>query len=434
MKTKRQTSPWALGRWKLLSVLIALAAVAPLGQGAVSKAHKRHAIVYMSDGTSYEGIVQLSMGKDFSMLRLPPKASDKSTDNAPRIKDVKRHTGRNKIFTFNVNVVKEMTFSPRKTEYPKKFVIINMSNKNEKVEKKRFGLPYPVLKPKCTVVFNSGETEVGVIRSRAMYIQIKDPDTGMLMSTKKVVIRSKYSGEPGQSIDDLVRVKRIKMLDEGDKITRNMEIDFRSFKWDSTDSDNRVLALSKGTLSRVLVNKDADDKKVRVHSTLGENVYLAAKVKGKWVAGWPAEGTKRTKLFTSVETELLKVNDYYNEKKLLGIISTNRDRDITALVRLRRDIPNPEFALKWAKAVGGGFEMGADGKLAEFYRLGIWRFVRDNKTGKIALVDRGSFMRIKIDLEDKTPEIGICPDLWPVVIKDGKLIVGNNNNTKGSPS
>jgi len=414
-------------------VLIALAAVAPLGQGAVSKAHKRHAIVYMSDGTSYEGIVQLSMGKDFSMLRLPPKASDKSTDNAPRIKDVKRHASRNKIFTFNLNVVKEMTFSPRKTEYLKKFVIINMSNKNEKVEKKRFGLPYPVLKPKCTVVFNSGETEVGVIRSRAMYIQIKDPDTGMLMSTKKVVIRSKYSGEPGQSIDDLVRVKRIKMLDEGDKITRNMEIDFRSFKWDSTDSDNRVLALSKGTLSRVLVDKDADDKKVRVHSTLGENVYLAAKVKGKWVAGWPAEGTKRTELFTSVETELLKVNDYYNEKKLLGIISTNRDRDITALVRLRRDIPNPEFALKWAKAVGGGFEMGADGKLAEFYRLGIWRFVRDNKTGKMALVDRGSFMRIKIDLEDKTPEIGICPDLWPVVIKDGKLIVGNNN-TKGSPS
>ena len=35
----------------------------------------------------------------------------------------------------------------------------------------------------------------------------------------------------------------------------------------------------------------------RVHSTLGENVFLAAQVNGKWLAGWPAEGTKRTDPF-----------------------------------------------------------------------------------------------------------------------------------------
>ncbi|MCP4195535.1 MAG: hypothetical protein GY762_00145, partial [Proteobacteria bacterium] len=165
----------------------------------------------------------------------------------------------------------------------------------------------------------------------------------------------------------------------------------------------------------VVVRKDASDGKMRVHSTLGENVFLAAQVDGKWVAGWPAEGTKRTDLFRSVETEFLKVQDYYTEKKLLGIISEDRDRKITALVRLRRDIADPEAALAWAKGTAWGkgtrnFEMDEHGELMEFYRLSIWRFVRDNETGKMTLVDRGTFCRNRIQLETQTPEMGIAPD------------------------
>ena len=198
----------------------------------------------------------------------------------------------------------------------------------------------------------------------------------------------------------------------------------------SADADSAtdfpVRAITKDTLSRVIVDKDGDGKS-RVHSTLGENVFLAAQVNGKWVAGWPKKGTLRTKLFKSVETEFLKVQDYYTEKKLLGIISEDRDRKITALVRLRRDIPDPEFALEWAKSVGGGFEMDGNGELMEFYRLSIWRFVRDNQTGKMTLMDRGTFCRTRIKLEEDTPEMGIEPNLWPVVMKDGKLVVGKKN-------
>jgi hypothetical protein len=181
--------------------------------------------------------------------------------------------------------------------------------------------------------------------------------------------------------------------------------------------------LTMDTLSKVVVKK-ARNGTISVHSTLGENVFLAAHINGMWVAGWPAEGTKRTDLFKSVETEVLKIQDYYTHKKMLGIISEDGDQKITVLLRLRRHNPNPEFALKWAQSTTGGFEMGPDGKLMEFYRLSIWRFVRDNKTGKMALVDRGTFSRTRIDLEEETPEMGFAPDLWPVVMKDGKVIVG----------
>ena len=399
-----------------ITLLIAMFALLPAGLSAQDTAAKRHALVYMSDGTQYEGIVQLTPGLDFRMTKMPG-------DETATTVDVENIRAKTRVFTFNFNVVKEMTFSPNSEEYLKKYKILNISNKDAGIEKVRFGAPYPVLKPKCTVLFNSGEAAIGIVNTRVVYLKVIEPDTGFVTGTKKFVVRSKYSGEPGQGMDDLVHVKRIKMLDEGDQFARNMEVDFRSFQFDSA---SEVQAMTQGTLSKVVVRKDAGDGKIRVHSTLGENVFLAAQVNGKWVAGWPAEGTKRTDLFKSVETEVLKVQDYYTEKKMLGLISEDRDRKITVLVRLRRDIPDPEFALAWAKGVGGGFEMDGNGELMEFYRLSIWRFVRNNETGKMTLIDRGTFCRTRIKLEEDTPEMGIAPDLWPVVMEDGKLIVGNS--------
>jgi hypothetical protein len=419
MKTEINMGPTARHSLRWFGLLLALLVISPAGLSAADKVPKRHALVYMSDGTEYEGILQLTPGIDIKMTKLPGGEDEKT--GTVDLDDIR---AKSRVFTFNFDVVKEMTFSPLNEEYLKKFKILNVSNKGAEVKKVRFGLPYPVLKPKCKVLFNSGETATGVVGTRAVFLRIIEPDTGFVLGIKKFVLRSKYSGEPGQSLDDLVHVQRIKMLDEGAAFARNMVVDFRSFKIASADAESGIKAITQDTLSRVTVKNDADGKP-RVHSTLGENVFLAAQVDGRWVAGWPAEGTKRTDLFKSVETEFLKVQDYYTEKKLLGIISEDRDRKITALVRLRRDIPDPEFALAWAKGVGGGFEMDKNGELMEFYRLSIWRFVRDNESGKMTLIDRGTFCRTRIKLEEETPEMGIAPDLWPVVMEGDKLVVGS---------
>ena len=423
MKTKINMGPTPRHSQRWFGLLLALLVMSPLSESAAAEVPKRLALVYMSDGTEYEGILQLTPGIDFTMTKLP------STDEETATVDLEDIRAKSRVFTFNFDVVKEMTFSPLSVENLQKFKMLNISNKNAgKVEKVRFGRTYPVLKPKCKVLFNSGETATGVVNTRSVFLRVIDPDTGFTLETRKFVIRSKYSGEPGQAPDDLVHIQRIKMLDEGAAFARNMEIDFRSFDVASADAESGIRAMTQDTLSRVVVKNGADSKP-RVHSTLGENVFLAAQVDGRWVAGWPAEGTKRTDLFKSVESEFLKVQDYYTEKKLLGIISEDRDRKITALVRLRRDIADPEAALAWAKGTAWGpnsanFEMDANGELMEFYRLSIWRFVRDNESGKMTLIDRGTFCRTRIKLEEETPEMGIAPGLWPVVMKDGKLIVG----------
>ena len=425
MRTEINMSPTARPFWGWSGLLLVLLVILPAGLSAADKVPKRHALVYMSDGTEYEGILQLTPGIDLKLTKLPGEGDEKT--GTVDLDDIR---AKQRVFTFNFDVVKEMTFSPLNEEYLQKFKILNISNKNVGEAKKvRFGRPYPVLKPKCEVLFNSGEIATGVLGTRSVFLRVIDPDTGFTLETKKFVIRSKYSGEPGQPLDDLVHVKRIKMLDEGAEFARNMVVDFRSFKIASADAESGIRAITQDTLSRVLVKNGADGKP-RIHSTLGENVFLAAQVDGRWLAGWPAEGTKRTDLFKSVETEFLKVQDYYTEKKLLGIISEDRDRKITALVRLRRDIPDPEFALAWAKGTAWGpnsphFEMDANGELMEFYRLSIWRFVRDSESGKMTLIDRGTFVRTRIKLEEDTPEMGIAPDLWPVVMKDGKLVVGS---------
>ena len=435
---------------------------------------KRKAILHMSDGEQREGIIELSRGTQFSLTNL--KRVDTGTD-AP-VESEKFSGGKSKIYTFNFNVVKEMRFSPHKEDYLKKFKILNVSfidevdeNGKNMVKKVRVGQPYPVIKPKCTVVFNSGEVVTGLLATRVVYLTTVDPDTGFSIKTTKVIVKSKYSGEPGQSYEDLVRVKHIQMLDEGTQFARNMPITFNAFDFDSIDTsyvriknagdtnllahgvvteeaflkENKLVASTKGkpataepslirmtglthdTLSKVSVQQEADGS-VKVHSTLGENVFLAAQINGKWVASWPVEGTVRTELFKSVEKEFKKTLDYYNERKLIGIIPKKNGREILALVRLRRDIPDPEHALAWAMSTrwgsAGSFEMGADGKLLEYYRLSILKYVRDPKTGQMSLEDRGSFCRVRIDLEDETPEVGTSPDLWPVVMKGGKLLVG----------
>ncbi len=426
---------------------------------------KRKAILHMSDGEQREGIIELSRGTQFSLTNL--KRVDTGAD-AP-VESEKFSGKKSKIYTFNFDVVKEMRFSPHKEDYLKKFKILNVSFIDEVggFKKVRFGLPYPVIKPKCTVVFNSGEVVTGLLATRVVYLTTVNPDTGFSIKTTKVVVKSKYSGEPGQSYEDLLRIKHIQMLDEGTQFARNIPITFNAFDFDSIDTNYvriknagdtkllalgvvtkeaftkenirvaatngtpataepsliRMTALSQDTLSKVRVQKEADGT-VRVHSTLGENVFLAAQINGKWVAGWPAEGTVRTDLFKSVEKEFMKTLDYYNERKLIGIISKKNGREVLALVRLRRDIPDPEFAMAWAKSVGGGFEMGKDGKLLEYYRLSILKYVRDPKTGEMSLEDRGTFSRTRIDLEDETPEVGVSPELWPVVMKGGKLTVG----------
>ena len=431
MKVFRLTCETRTALLVFATALTAVLFLAPAVSSAQDKKLlKRHAMVYYSDGTQLEGMIQLNRGIKFRL-----------TEAAARF---------GKTHTFNFNVVKEMTFDPGAGFYRRQFRIKDITGAGIK---EYHGAPYPVLEPKCTVTFNSGEKKTGTLYSTSAYLKEKDPETGFTIRTRKLILESKLKGQPGQSTSDLVYVERIKMLDEGDVVERSLDIELLAIdpksvgqlktnprldegkklpltgRWieHATDPDamGELKAITKETLSRVKVERDEKDGSLNVLSTLGENVFLATRVGDRYLVGWPKEGTEKNDMFVSVENQLKQVQDYYNEKELIGIIPQDGGKRVFALVKLRRKIKNPEGALEWALATGPNVFEAIGGELAEFFRLSVWLFHRDPDSGDVALVDRGTFFRVRVGLTEDTPEMGVTADLWPVVKQGGKVIVGN---------
>ncbi len=365
-----------------------------LGQRG-KRAPTRQASILLSNDEVIEGIVLLTPGRDFRLVGIPSEQGTKF----------------GKIRAFNVNIIKEMTFSPYREMYRKHFKFERGTAR--KIYEKT---PYPIIEPKCTVVFNSGEERTGILHSTVIYLKQKDPETGIIVKNRKFILKSKYKGKPGQKLSDLVYVKRIRMLDEGEKIAKSLDIELLSL---DPKLAGDLKAMTRDTLTSVPIKAGKGDGKLKVFSTFGENVFLATRIGDRYVAGWPEEGTKRTKLFISVEKEFTKLVDYYNERKLLGILPLDNGRRILTLAKLRRQAPDGAY-----RGMPGFFEIDGNGELMEYFRLSVWLWHRDPETGNMVLADRGSFYRQRLDAEAKTPEMGVCPDLWPIVKKDGKILVG----------
>ena len=61
MRTEINTSPTARPLWGWSGLLLALLVISPAGLSAADKVPKRHALVFMSDGTEYEGPTGVKM-------------------------------------------------------------------------------------------------------------------------------------------------------------------------------------------------------------------------------------------------------------------------------------------------------------------------------------------------------------------------------------
>lgn len=391
---------------KSLLLLAAMLAFLPGGlEGKDGKAPSREAVIVLSDGTTLQGTVLLTPGNDFSIVGID--ASVKF----------------NKVQDFNVDIVREMTFKPYKESYDREYTFSEIQYRTEqKVDKVYRGEPYPILEPQCTVVFNSGEERTGILKTTVIYLKEKDPDTGMVVGTRKFSLKAKLTGKPGEDMTNLVYVTRIKMLDEGKKIESSIALEFLSL---DPASVTDLQAITQDTLTGVPIKAGDGNKKVEVLSTFGENVFLAARIGDRYVAGWPEEGTRQTELFKQVEEQFMTKVDYFNEKKLLGILPLDNGRRMLTLVSLRRQVPDGAY-----RGMPGSFEVDGNGENMEFFRLSVWLWHRDPETGTMALVDRGSFYRVKVGDKAATPPAGICPELWPIVKQDGKILVGKKKEVE----
>ena len=384
------------------------------GETVEDKSAARTAAVYFSDGKILTGKISLTPGLSFK-LNIPRGGTLKTKDMVTG-EDVQFGKVRN--FTFEP--VREIRFYPEKEEMRRNWKFIETTKYNEKTgeadyspaAKEYSGRPYPLRYLGATVIFNSDESLQGHLYTATVYLKTKE-------KRHRLVLRSKQRGKEGTSLDELVYVSRIKLLDKGKNIAAKVNVKFSDMRFGSEDA---VQAVTKESLTPIPTKMTDNDDTCVVESAFGEEFYLAVRKDGKYIVGWPKEQDK--KLFAIAQDHIKRQRDFYNEKKLLGVLAIKGSNEVLTLVNLRRKVAPTHFG-----KIGGEWDREL-GTVVEPWRLSIWRWKYDRRNKELILSSRGTFFRVILLPENPTPEVVISEKLWQLKQKGDTFIVGQSPTIK----
>ena len=374
----------------------------------------RMAAVYFSDGKVLTGTISLTPGLSFK-LNIPEGGKLKTKDMVTG-QDVQY----GKVRTFDFEPIREIRFYPEKEEKRRSWKFIETTKYNEKTgeadyspaAKEYSGKPYPLRYLAATVLFNSDESIDGHLYTATVYLKTKE-------KTHRLVLRSKQRGREGESLDELVYISRIKLLDKGKNIAAKVNVKFSDMRFGKKDA---LQAVTKESLTPIPTSMAENGNTFTVESAFGEEFYLAARKDGKYIVGWTKEQNK--KLFAIAQDHIKRQRDFYNEKKLLGVTTSKDGKEVLSLVSLRRKVAPTHFG-----EIGGEWDSEL-GTLVEPWRLSIWRWKYDRKNQELVLSARGTFFRVIFLPENPTPEVVISDKLWELKRKDDTVIVGKSPEIK----
>jgi len=367
------------------------------------------AAVYFSDEKVLTGKISLTPGRSFK-LNIPKAGKLKTTDMVTG-EDVQY--GKVRHFTFEP--VREIRFYPEKEEMRRKWKFIEKTKYDEKTAKADYspaakaysGKPYPVRYLAATVIFNSDESLKGHLYTVTVYLETEE-------KTQKLILRSKQRGKEGETLDDIVYVRMIKLLDEGKHIASETEVKFTDMRFGPKDA---VQAVTRESLTPIPTKITGNDTCV-VESAFGEEFYLAARKDGRYIVGWTSEQNKE--LFALAQDHLKRHRDFYNDKQLLGVLQSKNGSEVLTLVNLRRKVAPTHFG-----KIGGEWDKELK-TVVEPWRLSIWRWKYDKLNKELVLSSRGTFFRVIFLPKDPTPEVIISEKLWQLQQKNDTVIVGQS--------
>jgi hypothetical protein len=183
-----------------------------------------------------------------------------------------------------------------------------------------------------------------------------------------------------------------------------------------------VQAVTKESLTPIPTTMTKNDDTYVVESAFGEEFYLAARKDGLYIVGWPEEQDK--KLFAIAKDHIKRQRDFYNDKKLLGVMADKDGKEVLTLVSLRRKVAPTHFG-----EIGGEWDREL-GTVVEPWRLSIWRWKYDKVNQELILSSRGTFFRVILLPENPTPKVVISQKLWELKQKDDIIVVGQDPKIK----
>ena len=402
-------------KWPAISILLLVLGLSNLAQASIRKA-----AVYFSDGKVLTGRIALTSGCKFK-LNIPKAGKLKTTDMVTG-EDVQY--GKVRQFTFEP--ISEIRFYPNKEEIRQNWKFTETTKYDEKTavadytpaQKAFWGQTYPLRYLSSAVIFSSGEILEGQLYSVTIYLETEE-------KTHRFVLRSKQRGEKGTKLEDLVYVTKIRMLDEGKEIAANSTVKFAGMTFGPNDL---AQAVTRDSLTPVPTERGDGPDTFVVKSAFGEDFYLAVRKDGKYFVGWPAN--RDEKLFALAQDHIERQRDFYNDKKLLGVMKSKDGREVLTLVNLRRRFAPTNFG-----DIGGEWDREL-GRIVEPWRLSIWRWKYDRANQTLLLSSRGTFFRFIFLPEDSTPEAVISEELWQMQRDNDTVFVGwaaKNKNMRIEP-
>jgi len=402
------------GKHSCVVLRLSAALILLLGWSAPVRAAVREAAVYFSDGKILTGKIALTSGRQFK-LNIPEGGTLKTTDMV---------TGEpvpyGKVRQFTFDPVREIRFHLGKEEMRQDWKFVEETKYNEKTgdadytpaRKEFWGKLYPLRYLYCEVILNSGETLQGHLYSVPLYLETQE-------KTQRILLLSKLRGEKGTKLDDLVYVTRIKMLDEGKDIAAEVTVKFTGMTFGPNDV---AQAVTRDSLTPVPTERGQAPGTFVVKSAFGEDFYIAVKKEGKYIVGWPSNQDK--KLFALAEDYLQHQRDFYNDKKLLGVMMSQNGKEVLTLVNLRRRFAPTNFG-----DIGGEWDKDL-GRIVEPWRLSIWRWKYDPINQDLLLSSRGTFFRLILLPEDPTPQAVISDELWKTQRENNVVYIGKAGTPK----
>ncbi|MCK4628058.1 MAG: hypothetical protein KAT56_03585, partial [Sedimentisphaerales bacterium] len=229
----------------------------------------------------------------------------------------------------------------------------------------------------------------------------------------KLIVKSKQRGKQGTALNDLVYVRRIKLLEKGKEIAAKITVKFLDMRFDPNDA---IQAVTRESLTPVPTKKTDKNDTFIVESTFGEEFYLAARQEGRYIVGWP--GQQNDKLFALAKNHLKRQRDFYNDRKLLGVLEDKKNKEILTLVSLRRKVAPTHFG-----DVGGEWDRDL-ATVVEPWRLSIWQWKYDEKNQELILSARGTFFRVIFQTDTPTPTVVTSEKLWNIQRLKNSVLVG----------
>ncbi|MEO0509907.1 MAG: hypothetical protein AAF065_08625 [Verrucomicrobiota bacterium] len=363
----------------------------------------RVAVITLSNGETVRGKVSLYPR---NLIRIVTAAGE-NTANTGRSKENTEMWGKER--DFGIDVVKKISFAPR----PKGFN--GFTKEGERYDKnwkwagpnskeKIFSdLSYPVRELIGKVEFTSGETLIGNIQSIAFYLQKEKA-----YKKTKFLHQSKKQGKEGQKLSDLVYMTSIEFVDQGKQFSRTRTLVLAGERFKGV---TEVRCLNRKELTPIPVKKVSGDR-YEISFTMGQDVFMAYEKDGIQYAQWPPDNVD-PELWALAEASLADINDYFNDRELLGIYPVPNTETILTLVKLRRRImpiarDNSEFDVEF-------------GEPTERSRFSIWRWSKPPDLNEMTLLKRGTFFRRKHLVEDFTPEMKAISEIWEPVIEGNTI-------------